>query len=71
MNALDYAIRVLGLLTEVIAAGMEVAAFIRQTEQRMTQMRDEKRDPTDAEWRELNDQIAALREQLHRPLNVQ
>lgn len=71
MNGIDYAIRAVGLLSELVSAGVEIVGFVRQTQARLQTMRSEERDPNEAEWKELNDQIEALRLQLHRPLNVQ
>jgi hypothetical protein len=67
MTALEYALQVLNALPQLIAAGVEITAMATQARDRLQAMKDENREPTPAEWNELNDEIARLRGQLHAP----
>lgn len=64
-NILLYALQVLQVLPQLIAAGQDVAGFIQQANTSLKNMQDQKRDPTAEEWAALNTQIDALRKQLH------
>lgn len=67
MQALMYAMQVLQALPTLIAAGQSVVTLVQQTNDRLKVMQDERRDPTPAEWAELNATIATLRSELHAP----
>lgn len=65
MGAIAYAIQLLGIVPQLIAAGAQIKALINQGTASLTQMQTEKRDPTPAEWDALNVIIDALRAELH------
>lgn len=66
MAALLFAIKHLGLIKEAISAGKEIAELVKYGRDKLQQMHDEKRDPTEAEWLELNAKIRVLQEELHK-----
>lgn len=66
-TAIQYALQILTALPQLLAAGFDVAALVQQARDRLQTFHDEGRDPTDAEWQELDDQIGLLRGQLHGP----
>ena len=61
MTALSFAIQALTALPELIAAGADVVAFVNKANNDLRAMQEENRDPTDAEWNELNATVEALR----------
>lgn len=63
---LAYALQVLAVLPQLIAAGRSVASIVQDANTALAAMQAENRDPTPAEWDALNAQIAALRSELHR-----
>lgn len=65
MNALAFASQVLGLLP-LVTQGISGAAGAMQWGRRLvSEMAAQDRDPTDAEWAELNQRTAELRDRLH------
>lgn len=65
MPALLYATQLLGMLPSLLAAGQNVAELVQHGNASLKAMADEKRDPTPAEWDELNAKIRALQDELH------
>lgn len=65
MGALTLAITALETLPTLISASEQVLALISSTTSALKAMQAENRDPTDAEWQAMHDQIAAIRAQLH------
>lgn len=65
MEALAFAVQLLNALPPLLAAGIEVTELVQAGNARIKKMQDEKRDPTDAEWKELNDRITAHQKELH------
>ena len=63
--ALLYAIQLLSQLPTLILAGQEVIGLINNGKKALEDMQATGRDPSDAEWKELNDSIAALGDRLH------
>ena len=63
--ALGYAIQILGILPQLIAAGRDVTALIQQGQAVLSDAQANGREPTDADWNELNAQIKALQDELH------
>jgi hypothetical protein len=63
-TALTLAIQVLEVLPALITASADALGFIDSTTAALKAMQAEDRDPTDAEWGALNQQIATLRAQL-------
>lgn len=63
--ALTFAIQFLTQLPSLILAGQEVVGMINKSNEALKNMQADGRDPTDAEWKELNDSIAALGARLH------
>jgi hypothetical protein len=63
-SALALAIQALEVLPSLFSASAEALGFISSTTAALRAMQSESRDPTDAEWAELNAQIATLRTQL-------
>ena len=63
--AIGYAIQLLTQLPVLIMAGQEVVGLITKGTEALKDMQATGRDPTDAEWKELNDSIAALGQRLH------
>ena len=67
MPALTYAIQLLSALPALIDAGMSIKNLVSDSTAALNKMQAEKRDPSPQEWQNLNDQITALRNQLHAP----
>lgn len=65
MGALTFAMELLGSLPGLIAGGIEVVGLIERGNASLKTFAEEKRDPTPAEWDELNAEIAAKRKELH------
>jgi len=65
MGALAYATQLLGLLPSLISLGVNIKNFVSDGIAKLSTMQAENRDPTPAEWDELNAAIAVLRKQLH------
>jgi hypothetical protein len=63
--ALLYAIQILNAIPQLIAAGQSVMTVVNQGTVAIQNMIAEKRDPSPAEWDQLNATINALRAQLH------
>lgn len=63
--ALLYATQILGILPQLISAGSNVVDLVNHGNAALAAMQTEKRDPTPAEWDELNAKIKALQDQLH------
>jgi hypothetical protein len=63
-TALALAIQVLEVLPTLITAGADALGFIDSTTSALKAMQAEDRDPSDAEWADLNAQIATLRARL-------
>ncbi len=63
--AIGYAIQLLTQLPVLIMAGQEVLGLITKGADALKDMQLTGRDPTDAEWQELNDSIEALGQRLH------
>lgn len=63
--ALSYAAQVLAALPGLIKSGIEVTALINRSTSVINHMGNENRDPTQAEWDELNAEINRLRGELH------
>lgn len=64
-TALTYAVQILSILPQLLAAGKDVAALVQSGNAALKQMADEGREPTTQEWDALNAQIDALRAELH------
>jgi len=62
-----FAIKALEIVPQLITAGLDVQAHIRQSTTALQGMQTEKRDPNDAEWAALNATIAEMRKELHAP----
>lgn len=65
MGSTTFALQLLAILPSLINAGLQVQGIITATNAKLTKMVEEKRDPTEAEWDELNAAIDELRTQLH------
>lgn len=65
MNVLAYVLQILAALPQLLAAGVEISAFVQKARDDVERMKDEGRDPTPQEWDALNAEIARLRAQLH------
>lgn len=65
MTALAFASQLLGALPALIAGGVEILGLIEEGNAKLKQFDEEKRDPTDLEWSDLNDRIEELRGELH------
>lgn len=65
LTALAYASQFLSILPQLIAAGVDATAQIQRARVKLDTFQAEGRDPTDAEWAELNATIEALRNELH------
>lgn len=63
--AIGYAIQLLTQLPVLIMAGQEVVGLITKGTKALEDMQATGRDPSDEEWKELNDSIAALGQRLH------
>lgn len=66
-SALAYALQLLTAVPQLIQAGTEVVAMVNKGRDKVAAFEAEKRDPTAAEWQELNDEISRLRGELHAP----
>jgi len=66
MGALAYAIQLLGVVPGLISSGRDVIALLADGKAKLQEMQVQQRDPTDAEWEELNRQIAVLQTELHK-----
>jgi hypothetical protein len=66
MGALGFATTLLGSLPSLIAGGVQVLDLIKSGNAKLSAFASEKRDPTDAEWAELNASIDAKRAELHK-----
>lgn len=67
MSAAAYALSLLTELPSLIASGKEVIGLIQTGTAALKTMQIENRDPSPAEWDQLNSQIDALRAELHAP----
>lgn len=65
MAALGFAIQILDLLPLVVQGVTGAIDVFNKGTEAVKHMRDENRDPTEEEWKELNDATQALRNQLH------
>lgn len=65
MQTILFAIQLLEALPPLLAAGKDVSVLISQGAANIKRMQAEGRDPTEAEWGELHDTVAALRAELH------
>lgn len=64
-TALAFAMQLLSSLPSLIDAGVKVADLIKDGNAKLKTFEAEGRDPTDAEWDDLNASIAAKRKELH------
>lgn len=64
-TALTYAMQLMGILPQLIGAGIEIKTMIENHNTKLDLMVAESRNPTEAEWIELNTTIAKLRVELH------
>lgn len=64
-TALLYATQILGLLPALMSAGKDIATFIANSNAALKAMQAEDRDPTPAEWDQLNEHIRMLQAELH------
>jgi hypothetical protein len=64
-NVLAYALQVLGALPQLLVAGQDVLDLVEQSNAKLEAMQDAGRDPTPAEWKELDDMIDELQILLH------
>lgn len=64
-TTLVYAMQLLGILPQLIGAGIEIKTMIESHNSKLDLMVEEKRDPTEEEWIALNTTITQLRVQLH------
>ena len=58
-------INLLNLVPQFVAAGLSISDAWARVKAKADQFIAEDRDPTDAEWAELNTEIAAKRAELH------
>lgn len=65
MGQLMFAMQVLEALPGLLATGRDVVQLVQNTNASLAKMQVEARDPTDEEWRVINEQIAELRKELH------
>ena len=65
MPAFIYATQLLGMLPSLLAAGKSVVDLVQHGNATLKAMADENRDPTPAEWDELNAKIHSLQSELH------
>lgn len=68
-SALGFAIQLLSTLPQLIMTGQNVTYLIQRSSTALKAMQEEGRDPSDAEWDELNAHIGRLRTELHSPSN--
>lgn len=64
VTALAFAITALQAIPAVLMAGEDAVAFAEKAANAVNAMQSENRDPSDAEWQTLNDEIAALQKQI-------
>lgn len=64
MGAILYAIQGLTILEALIKAGLQVAPLIQEIKAALATMKDEGRDPTQAEWEALDAQEKAASDDL-------
>lgn len=62
---IQFALQVLQSLPALIEAGHNVSTLLKSSAAALRQMGEEKRDPTDDEWADLNTVIDGLRSELH------
>ncbi len=67
VGALPYALQLLSSLPTLIKAGQDVTALITDETAKIHAMQAANRDPTAAEWAELDTKIKALQDELHAP----
>lgn len=67
MGALPFAIQLLTSLPSLIQAGVDITNLVSDSTEKLKSMQAENRDPTPAEWDELNARIKSLRGELHAP----
>jgi len=65
MPALAYAIQLMSALPALVQAGKDISSLVTDGTKALESMQKDKRDPTVAEWNDLNNRIMALRNQLH------
>lgn len=65
MDPAAFALQLLTILPSLLNASLQVQGIIQATSAKLQKMQEEKRDPTQAEWDELNAAIDELRAQLH------
>lgn len=65
MTAIAYMLQLLNALPALIQAGHDVSDLITHTRDRLQDMQTTGRDPTQAEWDELDARIKDLRGRLH------
>lgn len=64
-KALDFALKVLTELPALISSGIDIYELVQKSNEQLKRMVAEKRDPTEAEWDELNASIQSKRNKLH------
>ncbi len=64
-TAIVFASAILELAPAVISAGIDAYEFFTWADAKVRAFKDEKRDPTPAEWNELNAKTAEMRTLLH------
>jgi len=64
-TAIAYALQLLNALPQLVQAGIDITAAVSSAKSKLELMQSENRNPTEAEWQELNDSISALRKELH------
>lgn len=64
LTTLAFAVQALEILPGLIQAGVNVASFIKSTNDALAKMKAENRNPTKEEWDAQNAVIADLRAQL-------
>jgi hypothetical protein len=64
-TAIAYALELITSLPSLISAGAEVLDLLEKGKSKLEAFAAEDRDPTDAEWNELNASIAEKRAELH------
>jgi hypothetical protein len=64
-TTLAFAVQLLSALPGLMAAGVEVTEMIERFTGKVADMKENGREPTEEEWKELNDEIARLRGDLH------
>jgi hypothetical protein len=64
-TTIGYALQLLSALPGLIQAGVEITSTVTSATQKLEELDAQGRDPTPAEWLELNQRIAKLRGELH------